>query len=264
MPQLKRLLQTKAATRLVPEAAPFRISPEGAKEAFLLCHGFTGIPRELSKVGAALADKGIASYAPRYPGHGTDRDDFYATGAADWLRRAIDAYLELKAEYATVHVLGHSMGGLIAAIVAATFNAPRLVLLAPAFKVNNSFLPLSPAIRLVAPVVKRRRRNEESDPVRKELFDDYWSDDLVAQAYQLRRLQKAACRELPRVHSRILLVAGEKDDTVPASVIKYVEKNALGAASFEARTIAGGGHLFPFDQGSLEACAEIQAWLEKA
>ena len=133
MSKLDHLFKTKAITRLVPEARPFRTDPAGAKAAVLLLHGFTGIPRELSIVGASLVDAGYAVLAPRYPGHGTNRADFMATSAEDWVRRAIDSYLDLRAEYDTVHVLGHSMGGLIATIVAVTFNSPRLVLLAPAF-----------------------------------------------------------------------------------------------------------------------------------
>jgi carboxylesterase len=263
MSRFKRILNTKATTRLYPEARSYRNTPAGAKEAFLLCHGFTGTPRELSKVGDALAVMGIASFAPRYPGHGTDRADFYATGAEDWLRCAVDGYLDLCSEYETVNLLGHSMGGLIATLVAAIFNAPRLILLAPAFKVSNSALPMSPAIALVAPVIKRHRKNEEIDPLRKQLFDAYWSDDLVAQAAELRRLQKAAKRQLQRVHSKTLVIIGGKDETVPPQVAHYLEQRVLKATSFESRSISGVGHLFPFEEGSSDACAIIRDWIGK-
>jgi carboxylesterase len=206
---------------------------------------------------------GIASYAPRYPGHGTDRVDFYATGAEDWLRCAVDGYLDLRSEYEIVNLLGHSMGGLIATLVATSFNVPRLILLAPAFKVSNSALPMSPALALVAPVIKRHRTNEETDPLRKQLFEAYWSDDLVSQAAELRRLQKATKRQLQRVHSKTLVVVGDKDETVPPQVAHYLEKRVLGAASFESRSIAGVGHLFPFEQGSAEACSIIKDWVGK-
>jgi carboxylesterase len=230
----------------------------------LLCHGFTGNPSELAGLGEALAAAGIASYAPRYPGHGTDRADFFATGAEDWFRRAIDSYLELRADYERVDVLGHSMGGLIASLVAGSFDVPALVLLAPAFKVANAPVAISPALALVAPVIRRGRKNEESDPVRRRLFEEYWADDLVAGAAQLRRLQKAARRDLPRVHSKILVVSGDKDDTVPASVTPYLEKRALGAASFDSKVLEGCGHKFPFEEGADEARAIVSEWLGKA
>jgi carboxylesterase len=264
MARLHRSLRTKASTRLVPEARPYRVDPQGATEAVLLLHGFTGIPRELSTLGDALAGKGYACFAPRYPGHGTDRADFYATGAEDWLRRAIDSYLELRSEYETVHVLGHSMGGLIATIVAATFNVPRLVLLAPAFMLTGQVgVSLSPLISVFTPIIRRKRENVETDPVRKELFAEYWKDDLVAEAAQLRRLQKAARRDILRVHSKILLLMGGKDDVVSASVAPYLEKRAIGAASFESKMIAEGGHIFPFDTGSGEAARIVVEWMRR-
>lgn len=261
MSRFAKILATKATTTLQREARSYKNTPAGAKEAFLLCHGFTGTPGELSKVGEALASRGIASYAPRYPGHGTDRADFYATGAEDWLRCAIDGYLELRCEYETVNIVGHSMGGLIASLVASSFNADRLILLAPAFKVRNSFMSLSPALALVAPVIKRHRKNEETDTLRKKLFDAYWSDDLVAGAAQLKRLQKAARASLTRVHSKTLVITADKDGSVPSSVASYLEKRMLGVASFQSRCIAGAGHLFPFEVGSAEACAIIEEWL---
>jgi carboxylesterase len=263
MSRFDLLLKTKAATRLVPEARPYRVDPKGAKEAVLLLHGFTGIPRELSIVGASLAEAGCACLAPRYPGHGTDRADFSATGAEDWLRRAVDSYLDLASEYETVHVLGHSMGGLIATIVAAAFNAEKLVLLAPAFKAGAR-VSLAPLVAAFRPVIRRRRANEETDPARRLLFPEYWADDLVAGEAQLRRLQKAARRALGRLHSKVLVVVGSKDGVVPASVARLVEREAMGVASFESKTMEGAGHLFPFDARSAEAAGLVREWFERA
>jgi carboxylesterase len=263
MSKLNRILKTKAATRLVPEARPFRSDPKGAKEAVLLLHGFTGMPCELSIVGAALAAGGFSCLAPRYPGHGTDRADFLATGAEDWLRRAVDSYLDLASEYETVHVLGHSMGGLIATIVAAAFNAPRLVLLAPAFKISGLGARLAPLVAPFAPVIRKNRPNGETDPVRRKLFSDYWADDLVSGVVQLKRLHKAAHRDLARIHSKVLVVVGAKDEVVPASVAKLVEERAMGAASFESRTIEGAGHLFPFDAHAAQSSAIVAEWMSR-
>lgn len=265
MPTLDRLFKTKAVTCLVPEARPFRADPAGAKEAVLLLHGFTGIPRELASVGAALAEAGYAVMAPRYPGHGTDRADFLASGAADWVRRAIDSYLDLRSEYETVHVLGHSMGGLIATIVAVTFNAPRLVLLAPAFKFTNAGVALSPLIARFKPVIRKNRPllDSETDPVRRKLFADYWADDLVAGAAQMKLVLREARRDLARVHSRVLVVVGEADDVVPASVAAYVQEKARGAASFDAKRLPGAGHLFPFDARAAECSGLVREWMTR-
>jgi carboxylesterase len=265
MSKLDRLFRTRATTLLAPEARPFRTDPAGAKEAVLLLHGFTGIPRELSAVGAILAEAGYAVLAPRYPGHGSDRADFLATGAEDWVRRGIDSYLDLRSEYEAVHVLGHSMGGLIATIVAVTFNAPRLILLAPAFRATGAGLALSPFVAPFLPVIRKDRPLPESekDPVRRRLFPEYWADDLVAGAAQLNLIRREARRDLARVHSRLLVIVGEADKVVPASVAGYIEEKARGAASFEARKLAGAGHLFPFDERAAEASAIVREWMTR-
>lgn len=265
MSRLDRLFGTKATTRLEPEARPFRRDPPGAKEAVLLLHGFTGIPRELSALGAVLAESGYAVFAPRYPGHGTDRADFLASSAVDWVRRAVDSYLELRSEYETVHVAGHSMGGLIATIVAATFNAPRLILLAPAFKTKGVSLALAPFVAPFFPVIRKNRAlpEGEKDPVRMRMFSEYWADDLVAGAAQLNHIKREACRDLARIHSKVLVIVGEADGTVPASVAGYIEGKARGAASFEARKLAGAGHLFPFDERAAESSAIVREWMAR-
>lgn len=265
MSKLDGLFRIKAITRLVPEARPFRMDPAGAKEAVLLLHGFTGIPRELLIVGAALAEAGYAVLAPRYPGHGTDRVDFLSTGAEDWLRRAIDSYLDLRAEYGTVHVLGHSMGGLIATTVAAAFNAPKLVLLAPAFKISRAGLGLTPLIALFAPVIRKNRPllDSETDPARRALFADYWADDMPAGLVHLERLRRQARRDLLRLHSKLLVIVGASDDVVPASVAGFVEERARGALTFESKSLAGAGHLFPFDANGAETARIVREWMSK-
>ena len=125
---------------------PIRIDPTGAREAVLLLHGFSGYPGELAPLAEGLASAGYAVRAPRFPGHGTCRRDFMQTKAEDWARSAFDAYLEARCDYGTVHVAGHSMGGLLASAVAISFDAPRLILLAPAFELAIRGMGLTPFI----------------------------------------------------------------------------------------------------------------------
>jgi len=147
MSKLDDLFLSAGDTGPLPGTLPVRIDTAGASEAVLLLHGYTGNPAELIPVGKALADAGYAISIPRYPGHGTCRSDFLKTDAMDWARSAFDAYMDLRARYGTVHVVGHSMGGLLAAAVAAAFAAPRLVLFAPAFITAARTSPSLPGSR---------------------------------------------------------------------------------------------------------------------
>ncbi len=265
MADLKRLLEACAQADLEPETRPFRIDVPEARESFLLLHGFTGNPKEVRGMGEALAASGYASFAPRYPGHGTLRADFLATRAEDWIRRAIDAYLELRSEYGNVHVLGHSMGGLIASALAATFEVPKLILLAPAFRLSRKAARFAPCIAPFVPVMRKDRPvpDTETDPVRRRLHADYWADDLVSGAAHLERIRRTACALLPKVRSRVLVVTGTGDETVQPSVGEYLRRAMTGAASFESRMLEGAGHSFPFDGDSERALSIVRDWIGK-
>ncbi len=245
-------------------ALPIRKDPPGATEAVLLLHGFTGHPGELSIQAEAIAAAGYAVLAPRYPGHGTCRADFLATRAEDWARRALDAYLELRAEYGRVHLLGHSMGGLLATLVAARKaeederEPARLILFAPAFALSRRAFALAPLVARFAPVIRHGRpvpEGEAGDPDRVTLHREYRSDDLVVMAAELEWLRRRACRLLPGVRSHILVVVGERDETVPPEVARFVATRAQAAASIETRMLPGAGHVFPFDRDGATAAA---------
>jgi carboxylesterase len=124
-------------------------SLDGGKVGAILYHGFTGTPRDLAALGEALQRRGLSVRIPRLPGHGTNGGDFLGSGWHDWLRSAADAYADLRASCRRIHLVGFSMGGSIAVILASRFEVDRLVLLAPALRTSNPLLPLSPFLKLL-------------------------------------------------------------------------------------------------------------------
>jgi len=292
MARIESMLSLPHGAKVIAAALPIRRDPPGAKEAVLLLHGFTGHPGELALQAEALAAAGYAVSVPRLPGHGSGRADFLATDEKDWLRRALDAALELRAAYGTVHLLGHSMGGLLAALVASALQggesgsqaaagrgasasgptasaqggaaAPRLVLFAPAFLLSKAGVAAAPFVAPFAPVLRRGRPvpdSEALDPVRSYLHGEYRSDDLVREAAALRRIQLAARRRLPALRSRLLVVVGSEDASVPPRVAAYIEAKARSALGVEVRLLPGAGHVFPFDARGPEAAALVSAWM---
>jgi esterase/lipase len=155
------------------------------------------------------------------------------------------------------------MGGLIATIVASAFEVEKLVLLAPAFAVMNRGAVWARLVAPFTPFIRRGRPNLETDATRRQLFDAYWADDPAAGVVELRRLAALARRRLPSLRAKLLVVAGERDVVVPASVAAYVAREAAFSASCETRTIEGAGHLFPFDEHSAEACGIVREWLTR-
>ncbi len=238
----------------------------GAKSAVLLIHGYTGCPGELEFLADALFRAGHTVCVPRLPGHGTDRADFMATGAADWIRRARDAYIELHAEYGRVRIVGHSMGGAIATILAADYAPDRVALLAPALDLSDTRIWLTPFIGLLAPVVLQGNPPppEDAEGERLRLHTEYRGDLLVRQAGHLVRIVRAARKALPRVRSRILVITGENDAAVPASVGVRMAALAKTAAEQRFEIIRGAGHLFPFLPDGRHDCARlVEEWFNE-
>ena len=111
------------AHAVLPGAEPASIT--GGEHGALVLHGFTGNPFSMRGIANALADAGFTVELPLLPGHGTAVEDMEPTRFADWLTAADKAYVDLAGRVRDVVVVGLSMGGTLAAYLAA--NHPEIV-----------------------------------------------------------------------------------------------------------------------------------------
>ena len=102
---------------LLPGAEPF--SADGGPDGAVVLHGFTGSPHSIRGLAQAFATAGLAVEAPLLRGHGTTIDDMLATGWDDWRQGVEKTYRDLAARSRRVVVAGLSMGGSLAASLAA-------------------------------------------------------------------------------------------------------------------------------------------------
>lgn len=168
-------MRTDRLTIVLQGALPSRWDSEGDR-AVLVLHGYTGYCGEMYQLARHLAERGYAVDLPRLPGHGTNRADFLSSNHRDWLRRAVDSYLELSSRYTRVSVVGLSMGAVLASILAAEFPVERLVFLAPALLTRSNVLWLTPLMRwFVGPYSKGPVEQYPDDPERAYLAAEYWN-----------------------------------------------------------------------------------------
>lgn len=94
-------------------------SHAGGGVGVLVCHGFTGCPQSMRPLADAFAAAGFTVEVPLWPGHGTTIEDMLETRWDDWSSAAEAAYQELCSRSEKVVVAGLSMGGTLAAWLAA-------------------------------------------------------------------------------------------------------------------------------------------------
>jgi acylglycerol lipase len=132
--------------------------PETASEAVVvLVHGFTEHGGRYAHVAEALNRRRLAVYAVDLPGHGRSDGDRIWIDAFDEYLDDVEFYLNRvrsREPGKPMFVLGHSMGGTIAAllVIERGLDARGLVLSAPAVKLGATVFPI---LRRLASLVAR-------------------------------------------------------------------------------------------------------------
>ncbi len=244
----------------------------GSTKAVILYHGYAGYPGELIRPGIDLYATGWDVWCPRLPGHGTSGRDFSRTGKDDWLGTAFAAYEYLHERYEEVAVVGHSMGGAIATIVAGRYNAKRLVLLAPALLIPS--IPVD-QVRRWRHFIRRKKVAWQADPAYQFHYEgdpdddsylgrQYWSYVYLRQVRQLELLRREAVGAVEALVADTLAISGAKDPVIGEAASLLVTSKPLGTNLH--RSIKGGGHYLPYDKDRAaqdEAMKAVVAWLEE-
>lgn len=101
---------------------------QGGEVGVLLLHGFSSTPSVFAELKKRLQHEGYSYSAPVVSGHGTHHDDLARTGPDDWIASAELAFHNLRQHCKRVVVIGVSMGGSLACILAARQSVDGLIL----------------------------------------------------------------------------------------------------------------------------------------
>ncbi len=128
---------------------PRTLGPADSNHAVLLIHGFLGNGSNYADLPARLAAKGWRVRVLRLPGHGTTPTELETTTAEDYLTAVHNEFEALKSAHEIVAVVGHSLGGTLATLLASDAPVDCLVLAAPYYSTNQPWyspLPVSTAL----------------------------------------------------------------------------------------------------------------------
>lgn len=194
--------------KILSGAEPFLLP--GNSRGVLLLHGFTGAPAEMRQLGDSLHNLGFTVLAVRLPGHGTNVCDMEPTNWRHWYGEAVNGYHLLRGICTEIHVMGLSMGGLLALKLAVEYPLKSAVALSAPVYLFERRLPLLPLYRLFRRYVPKKRRDYDIEP---SLFVGYDRTPLSCLA-SLLELVNLVCRDLPSITCPVLLIQSRREHTV--------------------------------------------------
>jgi pyruvate dehydrogenase E2 component (dihydrolipoamide acetyltransferase) len=242
-------------------------------DAVLLIHGYGGDRNSWLFLQETLA-AGRRVYALDLPGHGTSTKDV-GDGSVDLLADAVLAVLDaIEPSGTSVHLVGHSLGGAVAAAVAARDpgRVRSLTLIAPAgfgAEINAGYLrgfAEAQTRRELKPVVAQLFADENL--VTRQLVDDLLAykrlDGVDAALRALRGTLLVADADAQRIDTTAAIAA--LGDAVPVTVIWGSADRIIPAAQADLvkgavrrHLIDGAGHM-----PQMERPAQVQSAIEAA
>lgn len=222
----------------------------------LLLHGFTSHPvLTMGSLPQVLKAAGYTIAQPTLPGHGTKPQDLKGVRWEDWYKTALEAYQSLPEPKA---VVGLSMGGLLAAKLAAEQKPAALVALVPFLEAVDKKAYLTPYIHWVMPWAQGT--NSVRDPERKKNSPNYPNFPTVA-LVELLKLQRQIPALLPKITAPALVLQAAYDSTSSeAGLRRYYA--LLGSGQKEYRVYES-EHDLLLDSQADKVAADIRDWLMK-
>ncbi|MCH1624355.1 alpha/beta hydrolase family protein [Ferdinandcohnia quinoae] len=224
--------------------------PDGEKlPAVILYHGFTGTKLESHRlflnISRALEDKGIASFRFDFLGSGESDGDFKNTTVTSQLAEAETIFNYVKShpliDADQILVLGFSMGGLVASLLAGKINSQiaKLILLAPAGTMGK----MSETIKGMIPFVAE----ENAFDIGGNLIGAKFYEDVKA----IEVWEQAA-----KYDGKVLLIHGTKDQAVPFTVSNLYIEHCYGENA-TLHPIEGSDHTFNSHQHKKDVIESI-------
>lgn len=240
---------------IIPGAEGFELTRGAEAPAILLLHGGGDTPQTLRYLAEYLYARGYHVRVPLLPGHGRTVQDFSRVVAHQWIETARLAYRELTHTHSWVGLGGLSMGGALAARLAAEEkkSLPALVLLAPyvampsrisaAARLSLLWGVAVPYVSAVDPAAARSILDRE-EAARSLGYGVFTPAALRA----LRATVAHAIDALPNVSCPTLMIQSREDNRVPPAVAQHAF-DRIGASEKELVWVTGAGHVITVDYG---------------
>ena len=264
--RVERLVSSRLTTGahgIIPGAEALALTTSGARMGVVLLHGFGDTPQTLASLAHALCAGGMDVHVPLLPGHGRTLREFASSNGSEWLAAARAAHAAMRARHTRVALVGLSMGGALAATIAADDRElAALVLLAPYIDTPRLYRVLvraAPAIGVVLPYVGGEGAQSILDPAARAEALAYGATtpQLVR---ELVRAADAARASLARIRAPTLYVQSREDNRIAEDVAKRAFA-LLGSGTKQLEMLSGCGHVLTVDFCRERVATLVLEWL---
>jgi carboxylesterase len=203
---------------------------KGNSVGLLLSHGFLGTPQSVKDLGEQFAELGYTVYAPRLKGHGTHYKDVEKATHEEWLSDLEKGYKRLKRHCSVIYVVGQSMGGTLAILLANKQQGiDGLILINAALSV--------PSYESLRNQITPRYIEESKPDIKKQgVVEITYSKVPLRSIHQLQRLMnKITVEELRNVKIPLLSFKSLEDHVVPPENTDYIMQHV---SSLKKRSIS--------------------------
>lgn len=237
------------------------------QQTVILLHGFGGSPFDLKPLALAMRGSGFRLVIPVLPGETTatparTRGVVTAEEKISWLEGLVAEETERFGR--KPHLVGFSMGGSLATIVAVQGTLDRLVLVSPYYSLSwgNSFLPrLSRFFSSLLPVVPKPWKGQVNDPEGYRRYRPGSGTVSLQGFHSLQQLAERARNSVADLPPLPTLVLASPDDEVASFTM--TKELFQGRPETEFLIFPGSNHILFYDYGTDRAIASVKEFLQR-
>lgn len=223
------------------------------KRGVYLIHGFTSTTYELLDLAKFLSENGFYVRLDILPGHGTTINDCNKTKYNEWIKHVEEGVAEVASGCDEVHVIGISMGAILALHLATLFPLTSMIEAAVVFKFKNEF-NVRVLVPLLSWLITKKNKFTQYEDGKKLKFYGY-SEYPMKALNEMRKLTNDVRPRLPQVKCPIMLIHTKNDLTsimenyhiVKESISSEEQTDLILEASTHNLFVGGKEQLFIFE-----------------